>query len=1665
VRCTDSRETVARTVGWARSAGLLRNVEHGRSRFGTRGDMRYGILGPLEVITDDGGAVVPSGVKARALLAVLLLHANEPMSAERLAVALWGEDAPAGSIKTVQVHVSRLRKALGDGAVIETTPAGYCLRVGPGELDAERFDRLVDGGRRALADGDAQRAVTVLREALQLWRGPALSDLAHESFAVSEIRRLEERRLTANELVIEGELAAGGHRELVEEIEALVIDHPLRERLHAQRMLALYRAGRQSEALEAYRHARRLLVDEIGVEPGAELRELHELILRQDASLDFVVAELPRELDAAAIQAIVGRDRELRWLLARWDRARTGAGELVAVIGPVGIGRTRLAAALASEVHRQRADIVYAAGWQRSEDVVAAIRRSAQAERPTLLVVDDADANGDAMAALGAIDLSGTATLVVATVQDAGDLGAGTWLVLEPLDAEAVCQIALLYAPGRAAADVPIEELLAASGGVPRRMHDVASGWARREASRRVVALAPCAAADRDQLRSTEAELAGGVADLQAARARGDLLGAPEEPAVCPFKGLAFFDVADARFFFGRERLIAELVARAVGAPLLGVVGPSGSGKSSVLRAGLLPALAAGVLPGSDEWRQVLIRPGEHPLAELLGATADVSRDERIVLAVDQFEEVFTACRDERERTAFIDALVSVAKRRSGRIVVLAVRADFYGRCATHRTLSGLLGAGHVLVGPMQSDELRRAIELPARRAGLHAEPELVDALVADVADEPGALPLLSAALLELWQRRDGRRLRHATYERAGGVRGAVARLAEQAFAELEPAQQRIARRVLLRLAGEGPDGTVVRRRIPHAELEGDADEDVERVLAVLADRRLLTVSATTVEVAHEALLREWPRLREWLEEDAQGRSIHRHLADVAREWNERGRDPGDVYRGARLAAALEWRTGHDDDLNTVERDFLDAGREIAGRAQRRLRLVLAGVAALLVVAVLGGAVALHQRSTARKEAVAAEAQRLGAQALTEGDLGRSLLLARQGVVLDDSPATRSNLLAAVVRAPAAIAVSAGDGNPLRILDLDPEGRTLAVGDSHGNVLFLDAKTRRAVAPPYKTGSSISGLRFSPDGTRIAISGEDSSGGGFIDLLDGRTHRRIAPRSLGFAFTGIVGKAVFSPDSRVLAADFAPSAGFRKPANRDFVMRWNARTGRARGFLQPIGQMTPPALVGFVDGGTRFVTSSFSGTVIRDAATLRAVRRFHAGGMPAAVSPDGRLFALCGFDGSVRLLDLRTGAVRALAGRHDAAISAIRFAPSSRTLLTAGRDARTIVWDVKHAAPVETFAGHAGPVTDVTVAPDGRTAYSTGEDGHVIAWDLVGTRRLGQRFRTGSRLPATVLAVSAASSTFAVPTDGGYVDLFDSRTLTHTRRIHIFPVKPASGRPMAVAIAPDGRTLAAATPAAIRLVDVRTGRFLGAPLPMNGSTQALAFSGDGRWLASSSAERAVYVWDVRRHKPVDLYVSLTGPATALSMRPRGSDVVATVEHQDGTGELDLLSPPHRVSLARTLTSAATQSLFSRDGRLFFYRDDTGRFWTLDARTWKPRGRPLSGASGRGAFAISPDGRTLATASNDGGTQLWELASGRAIGNPLPGVADQSAGATFIDGGTHLATVYNNRQGYVWDVRPESWARWACDIAGRTLTRAEWKDVLPERSYAPACAHR
>ena len=479
-----------------------------------------------------------------------------------------------------------------------------------------------------------------------------------------------------------------------------------------------------------------------------------------------------------------------------------------------------------------------------------------------------------------------------------------------------------------------------------------------------------------------------------------------------PYAGLAAFQADDAERFFGRERLVEELLERLVRRRVVAVFGASGAGKSSLLRAGLVAGLSG------QGRRTLLFTPGPHPLEEcaiqLAGATggtpgqlhtelvadprnlhrlvrqalADDPGEAELVLVVDQFEEVFTLCAEQAERARFIDALLTAARTQNSRCrVVLGVRADFYAHCTSHADLVEALRDAQVVVGPMSADELRQAIVQPAVRAGYTVEGALLATLVAHALGQVGVLPLLSHALVETWRRRRGNTLTLAGFQAAGGIDDALARTAEALHTALNPHQQRIARNLFVRLSvpGEGTEDT--KRRITRGELD-IADPDVTLVLEHLARGRLLTLDRDSVEITHEALIRCWPRLRDWLAEDREGQRLHRQLTEATGAWESLHRDPGVLYRGTRLALARDWATRNDAALTGREREFLnsslaaEAGEHAAVRRRaRRLRQLVALLTVLLILATTATAYAVHAQQTATGQRNVAVSQKVANQA------------------------------------------------------------------------------------------------------------------------------------------------------------------------------------------------------------------------------------------------------------------------------------------------------------------------------------------------------------------------------------------------------------------------------------------------------------------------------------------------------------------------------------------------------------------------------------------------------------------------------------------------------------------------------------------------------------
>ena len=668
-----------------------------------------------------------------------------------------------------------------------------------------------------------------------------------------------------------------------------------------------------------------------------------------------------------------------------------------------------------------------------------------------------------------------------------------------------------------------------------------------------------------------------------------------------------------------------------------------------------------------------------------MNAFADDAR--RVVVVVDQFEELFTIGRDASVRDRFMDQLVAAATDSTNTAVLVLLRADYYGMCGMHAGFARLLERSQVLVGAMSASELREVIVEPAARAGLRVDDDLVDVICRDAGSEPGALPLVSTALMETWARRADDTLTVAAYDNAGGVQGALASLADRAYASLEPPQQEVARRILLRLAAVGEGNDDVRRRADRREI--DTIDGAPEVLAVLTDHRLITVDRESVEVAHEALLREWPRLREWLEEDREGRRLQHHIAQDANDWIAAGHDADRLYRGTRLAAAEEWVDAHPTDARTLELEFIDAGRAQreaehvrAGRRARQLRILAAGLASLLVVSVVVGGLALVQRNRAKHSTLVADAGRIAAQARNMGadQLDLALLLAVQSRRLVESNATDGGLEAVLARMPPGFEYSQRIPQTYTGVAASPDGRRLAVagadgvvtladggdwrslhrlhgfpagsfdygagvafsgdgakvaGGGNGTVIVWSADTGARVGRPLPVGSGLATVKFDPtDSTRLFTAAQDTARQ--WDLRDPDHPKRIA--AYKFPQQGDNGYPLLSlsPNGRLLAVG---------STTKHVTDVWDTRSGRE------VLTSVPGDAGGFTPDGSRLVLARGDRIVLVDPSTGAthgpALTGFRAANPALVVSPDGRYLAASDLvDNTMRVFDLTTGRQR-----------------------------------------------------------------------------------------------------------------------------------------------------------------------------------------------------------------------------------------------------------------------------------------------------------------------------------------------------------------------------------------------------------------------------------
>lgn len=1143
--------------------------------------------------------------------------------------------------------------------------------------------------------------------------------------------------------------------------------------------------------------------------------------------------------------------------------------------------------------------------------------------------------------------------------------------------------------------------------------------------------------------------------------------------AVPPYLGLESFQVQDAGLFFGRERLTDELVAAvgtgdgAVGAAgrMVAVVGPSGSGKSSLVRAGLVPAWSG--RPDDPPRSYTVLTPGDRPLrrlAEALAAVGDAPADGPPIedalreepaaaaelltgrdhlLLVDQFEEVFSTCPDEPERRAFIAALCAIAGTgqpadRAAGPVVIVLRADFYALAIGESPLLPVLAGAQLVVGPMAADEVRRAVIEPARIAGCDVDPELVEVLIRDLtphgapagALDAGALPLLSHALSVTWQRATRRRLTVADYLATGGVAGAVAQSAEAVLDELPADQQQLAARMFLRMVNVDDEAAVTRRRLPLADLPGlnepvdhaaaaptrDAQHVVDRFVAA----RLMTIDADSVHISHEALLGAWPRLQGWIDESRAALGAQRRLDEAIRVWQDSARDPSALLGPTRLAAMQESLGAGTVPRTAGEAEFLAASeaavveqRAAHSRRNRRRRLIVAAITALAVLAsglavfavVSSRAAATEQRSAADFRALALAGDLVGAAANRIRPLDANVAAQLTIVGYRTSPTFqgRSALLAATAE-PLVTRVLGAKGPTMQALS--PDGRLLAVADgSNGSVrlLSLADPLHPTVLGTAEPAASTQqfSVAFSPDGRTLGA----GSRTGVVQLWNVADPTR--PEPLGDPITrfpsGVFG-LVFTPDGQTLLAG----------GEGGTIARWSLADP-----ARPVELAGLPTM-----GLVQTMSLSPDGSLLA------------VGGR----EPNVQLWSLAGSDGPIQVAAVPGGQI---------VVTSSAFGPDGKTLAIGARDGAVTVWNVGDPAaplPVEAdLASFTNLANVLAFSADGSLLTAGGSDGTVRAWRTADWVQVGEMGHPG---PVTGLAATADGSRLISSAADGTTRLW----LTTGTAIRELPDTVFS-----LGWTPDGRGVAVAPGPAANAVSLWN--VADRPDPIRRSNAAppdpaqrygggVAVSPDGALMAVTLTDGGTQLWDVADPAdPIPVGRPLTGPTDIVQQVAFSADgAQLAVAANDATVWLWNVADPAAPVLEASMTDLGGpvySVTFGASDRVLAASTTAGeaKLWTLDDPTHPvPASTIDAGQSYSFAVAISPDGQELAVSGADREVRRWDIrdpANPVEIGTPITGPGNDVYWVDYSPDGRLLAAASTDRNVWLWDVsdpvHPEPYA--------------------------------
>jgi WD40 repeat protein/energy-coupling factor transporter ATP-binding protein EcfA2 len=1155
----------------------------------------------------------------------------------------------------------------------------------------------------------------------------------------------------------------------------------------------------------------------------------------------------------------------------------------------------------------------------------------------------------------------------------------------------------------------------------------------------------------------------------------------------CPYLGLEAFSEDTADRFFGREALVNELVMRITAARSLVIAGPSGSGKSSLVRAGVLHRLKQGAIVNSDRWSYATLTPGRDPIESLALAmsrlakspeagdyvrrhaleTATLSKlaesvvgdgpERRVVIFVDQFEEVFTQVSQEAERSAFLNLLTQAVAVHTGRVtLLLALRSDFVSNCAAYPQLNTLLNQQFIQVGAMQTAELVSAIARPALQVGLRIDPDLVTQIVNDMQNEPGALPLMQFALKDLFDAQPAgggvTALTLDDYLSRGGLHHALARHADTAFALLHESEQQSAQTIFISLIETGRGTQDTRRTARFDELVSAAVDaaQVKVVVQKLADARLITTDEqyhqTTITLAHETLIEAWPWLRRLVNENREAIALLNQITEDASEWENHQRDASYLYVGARLFNAHEQLAARKIELGNLAQTFIEAGikthemtrqqedarrqRELddahklaeaeklraeeqvrsAAKLRRRAVFLIGALGVALLLGIVASVFGIQSNNLAARNAEIART------AQTEADARATA----EGVARNKQAEAEQQARIAFTRQLAAQSIAQmTDQYELGLL-LSLEAIRLAdtSGDTYeGRNSLLSALEYNSHLTAFVRGQSalISKLAFSPNGKILAVGDIDNK----IILWDVVSRQPLGEPLVGH--TDWVNSVAFSPDGKMLASGSSDSS----------IILWDVDSRQPLG--GPLaGHTDSVKSVAFSPDGTTLASGSADGsTILWDVSSRRQLGEpllGHTGWVSSvAFSPDGKMLASGGVDNDVILWDVvnRQQLSEPLSG-HTSSVIGVAFSPDGRTLASGSYDKSVILWDVVSRQQLgEPLRGHTDVVLSVAFSPDGKTLASGSGDQSIILWDVVSHQRLGEPL-SGHTGAVNTLIFSPNGRTLVSGSGSTRVILWD---VANDQRLGE-PLTGHLGSLESVTFRPNGKTLAASGGSdRISLWDVPSHQQLGEPLRSPaGLVSSVAFDPDGKILAAGTEGGSIILWDVTSRQQIgEPLTGHLGPLESLAFSPDGGTLASGGEDK----RIIMWDVANRQRLGEPLTGhteKVSSLAFSPDGKALASGSWDSNIILWDVANRQRLGEPLSTDTYKlSSVAFSPDGKILASGSVDSRIILWNVASRQQSGEPLSGSTDPVSSVTFSPDGKTLAAGNWNNSVILWDV--------------------------------------